>query len=65
MELGYSTMILRFLSITCLLVLKHNGKEFTLLKSMTEQDRPIRIALRLLSTATKHSQGRKAGYEKE
>lgn len=41
-----------------------NGKEFTLLKSMTEQDRPIRIALRLLSTATKHSQGRKAGYEK-
>ncbi|RCK55679.1 tRNA (uracil-O(2)-)-methyltransferase [Candida viswanathii] len=35
-----------------------------LLRSMSDQERPIRIALKLLATASKHSQGTKLGYEK-
>ncbi|KAL6453611.1 TRM44 tRNA [Candida maltosa Xu316] len=43
---------------------EENGKEFQLLKTMSEQERPIRIALKLLTTASKHSRGTKLGYEK-
>lgn len=35
-----------------------------LLRSMSDQERPIRIALKLLTTASKHSRGTKLGYEK-
>ncbi|KAG7660782.1 TRM44 [[Candida] subhashii] len=42
----------------------NESEEATLLKSMSAYERPIRIALRLLETSTKHSAGVKAGYAK-